>query len=781
MKPGIILKKDGVPAARVYFTGGGAVRVTIAHNGQLDEALFAKDVLLPHKAVTGGSRVRVTREQGGTRLEYPGITVFHDTGENCIRYASPAMGEFLVQRISGGDAGTRTFTADTRPGEGFYGFGEWFNAFRRESGSLVLYNQESPSFAQHRQTYSAFPCFLSDRGYMVVILNAHRGMARINRVPGTLDIRFQGGHLDLVVIPGPSWKKIISAYTALTGRPPMVPRWAFGLWNTAYPVEDQDQALARIEEHRKRRIPLDALIFDYHWEDAFHNFRWRGSLFPDPRGMIAAMKARGVRTGLIYTPYINTHGIPLFKILARLYVKNAPEGTPFFAEDSADGVYQEAKRRGFLAHERVDWWLGRGGAVDFTNPGAVDWWFEMHRPLLKQGVFFFKNDGGEYLPEGSVSAMGLDPGEFHNMYGFYYSRAVFQKLQDYHRPLRALVFSRTTGIGTQRFPAVFLGDQTPRFRHIAATMRCALNMSLMGFSYWGADVLGLYRSPSAEMHRRYSQWALFAPVARYFSAPHDPARNPWGINRSCEANFREHASLRMRLLPYYYRLAFEAYMTGVPIVRPLFMEFQDDPATRDVEDQVMVGEALMLAPVLKKRARSRMVYFPAGAWYSWWDDRRFEGPGWREVAVAKDRAPLFVRGGLPVALGPILQHVPDEHRFSELEIHCFPPFDGGTTLYDDDGVSLAYQAGRYSTRQVSVEHAKGVVRVVLEKPHGSFAGMPPGKSIALVMHCMDRPRGVQMRGGRAGSVLHWSYEEQTRRLSVSFAVAADKRCIIEIR
>ncbi|TAL30454.1 MAG: glycoside hydrolase family 31 protein [Spirochaetes bacterium] len=780
MKPGIVLKNEGAVAGRACFAAENAVHITLSHNGIDGEALFAADVLLPHRAVGSGRRVCVEEAGGGTRIDYGELSVVHDPDRNTIRYLSGEGGEFLVQRLEEAGGDERVFAIDTHPGEGFYGFGEWFNGFRRENGRLELYNRESPSFAQKKHTYSAFPCFLSDRGYMVFILNAHRARVEINETPGRLAIRFQGGGLDFFVIHGPSWKRILSTYTALTGRPPMVPRWAFGLWNTAYPVENQDQTLARIEEHRKRRIPLDALIFDYHWEEAFHNFRWRGSLFPDPRRMLAAMKARGVRAGLIYTPYINTRGIPLFKILARLYVKNAPDGTPFFAEDSADDLYQEAKRRGFLAHDRVDWWLGRAGALDFTNPDAVDWWFEMHKPLLRQGVSFFKNDGGEYLPEGAVSSKGLAVGEFHNMYGFYYSRALFEKLQEYQHPRRALVFSRTTGIGTQRFPAIFLGDQTPRPAHIAATMRCGLNMSLMGFSYWGADVFGLYRSPSAGMHRLYCQWALFSPVARYFSAPHDPLRNPWGRGRDCEENFRAHAHLRMRLLPHYYRLAFEAWSTGVPIVRPLCLEFQDDPGTRGVADQVMIGESLMLAPVMRKRSRTRRVYFPAGAWYSWWTNERFDGPAWKDVPVRPDRAPLFVRGGFPLVLGPALQHVPDDHRFGELEIHCYPPWQGRTVLYDDDGTTLAYKQGAYSTQAITVKRDRGLIRLTVEKQRGTFQGAPMKKNITLVLHDIDRVRGALMRGARPGNAAKWSYDEQSRSLTVAFPVTMDRPGIIEI-
>jgi len=839
----IHFEKGSAPFARLYYIGESGARITAAKNGLFEEAAFADQVLLPHPGSShpvaadrcagpagGGSRAGGGDRDGGgssggrtgcgsdgTGCDSVSGGDGHEDGENGagdgthngggegdddagsiqVEYDSPEErfsfydadgGCFLRLRIGQQGGGARpVLDIETSPGEGFYGFGEWFNGFRRESGSLELYNREAPSFLQGRRTYSAFPCFLSDRGWLILVLNSHRGRVDINRPDGRLRLRFRGGGLDFVVIRGPSFKRILRDYTRLTGRPPLVPAWCFGLWNTAFPVENQEKTLDRVKRHRERRIPLDAVILDYHWEEGFHNFQWRLNLFPDPADLIRRLDSAGVKLGLIYTPYINRRALPLIKPLVRLLARNAPRGVPLLSKDDAAYEFRKAEERGFLAARRVTWWLGRGGALDFTNPEAADWWFSLQEPLLDQGVRFFKNDGGEYLPEGSTSAGGLDPGEFHNIYCFYYSRAVYEKTREYlGGEKRPLVFSRTAWAGSQRFPAVFLGDQTPKYRHIRGTMRCGLNMSLLGFAYWGADVFGLFRKPSAELHKRYAQWALFNPIARYFSSPRVAERDPWGIDASCEVSFRLHLKLRMRLLPYYYRLAREAFDTGLPILRPLCLEFQEDPETKGIWGQAMLGDALMLAPVLRRGSTTREIYFPEGRWYSWWDDTEYTGPARRDVQATETRLPLFARGGRPIFLGPVLQSIPDSHRFSSLELHLYPPFEGEAALYEDDATSLDYLGGRYAFQRFRcVKGAdRDTVSVRFEPVEGRFDGQPDQRKITVFLHRAGRPRSIDLRSGGAkepDSVPEHGFDPRRGLLTVRFDIRCDEENELRIR
>jgi alpha-glucosidase (family GH31 glycosyl hydrolase) len=762
----LVWEKDGEPFVRVRFYSPTTVRITMAQNGQFGQARFVSDLLLADQDDTGLFAIDTSAANPGEPMAATEAVRVKFEGDG-LTFENKAGDRFFGQDFSPcpGETGP-VLSITTNEDEGFYGFGEWFNGYRRNQGSLALYNHEAPSFTQHKRTYSAFPCFLSDRGYLVFVFNAHRGRADINKRANRLDLAFHGGWLDYMVVYGPLFQDIVEEYTRLTGRPQMLPMWSFGLWNTAYPVENQEQTLARITSHRNKGIPLDAIILDYHWEAGFHNFKWRKSLFPEPDDMIDQMEDEGVKLGLIYTPFMNRKAVTPYKYLVRLYVRNAPKGVSMFSGDHADSLYQEALEKEYFAHPDVTWWLGRGGILDFTNPEAVDWWFDMQKPLLRQGVCFFKNDGGEYLPDHSTSALGLEPGEHHNIYGFYYAKAVNEKLQAFRGDERVVNFARTTWIGTQRYGAVFLGDQTPEFKHIESTMRCALNMSLAGFSWYGADVFGLYRKPKPELHQRYAQWTLFNPIARYFSAPGAPERDPWGVDGESEENFRRHIELRMRLLPYYYSLAREAHDHGHPILRPLVYEFQEDLEVRDIWNQVMIGDALMLAPVLSPGERKRDVYFPPGQWYSWWDDKVYTGPGRQTVDVEALRAPLFVRGGRPVPLGPFLPFIHEDHRFGDLELHLYPPFNGESMLYEDDGRSLGYRDSEYSRQsfRFSQNEAEAKTVATVEPVQGEFAGQVRRRDLTLVFHDSGYVRSVTIDGQESNDA--WTYDQGRRILTI---------------
>ncbi len=756
----------GAGAAVTERLSPESVRVHWRLSDGRERARFADDVLSPSAPPFDGS--------GASAME-PAL-LWHNDGA-VLSLHEPAGPWRLGVGMEETRGGGIRLDFRTGPDEGFFGFGEWFNAFRRTSGRVDFFARESPAFTQKRQTYSAFPCFLSDAAYLVLVLNAHPGSATIHPSPGRLVLEFEGGEADLIVVRGPSLKRILREYTRLTGRPPLLPRWAFGLWNTAYPVEDARATRERVLRHRKTGVPLDCVILDYHWENAFHDFRWRSRHFPEPDRFLAQLRDLGVRTGLIYTPFLNRPALPLFKLAARLYAGNAPRGTPLFAVEAVPELYEEARSRGYFAAEDVVWWLGRGGMLDMTNPEAVEWWFALQRPLLDQGVSFFKNDDGEYLPLENRSHLKLEAREHHNLYGFYYGRAVYEKTQAHRPGERALVFSRMFWAGSQRFPAVFLGDQRPRYDDLRRVLRAGLNLSLQGFAYWAADVLGLYRTPGRDLHQRYAQATLLGPIARYFSSPNDPRRDPWGSGQDCLESFRTHALLRMQLLPYLCSLGHEAFVSGLPIVRPLLLEFEEEREAWAIDDQFLIGDRLLVAPVLS-RGDSRLVYFPGGPWYEWWTGAAFRGPQQTRVSAPQGRLPVFVRGGHPLLLGPTLESIPDAHAFTSLSLHLFRPYAGQARIYEDDGRTLDYQDGGFAEQLIDVTEdpdstgtsAAEAISIRFAAAAGPFA-VPPRRDWRILVHGCHRPKQIEASGTHTG--LHWSWDPPSRKLEVTCSLPTD--------
>ncbi len=647
-----------------------------------------------------------------------------------------------------------------RPGESFYGWGEWFNAFERQEGQVTLDNRNALFSMQEYTTYSTLPFFLSSRGYGFLLLNSHRSTWQIDPELGALTIEADGPAADYILIYGPKYKQILKTYAALTGRPPLLPRWGFGLWVTSYPQEHQNIILNLVRYHRAKEIPLDTVILDYHWEERFHNFKWRSSLIPDPQAFITDLKNLDARLGLILTPFVNNRNRPLQKWLLNTFGQNVSPGVEG-DDERTQREYAEAKKKGFLAHKNVRWWFGSGGMIDFTNPAASQWWNDKIRPLFEAGVDFIKNDDGEDLPDNAHSHNGMDGREYHNIYGFYYGRAIYTNNREAGNSTavpsngdakpalpRGLIYARTGWVGSQRYPALFLGDQEANFEGIRRTIRAGLNLGMGGFTYWTADVFGLSGKTTPEVHMRYAQWALLSPVARYFVRPRkiDDTRFPWSHNAGVEANFKKYTELRYRLLPYYTALAYESYFTGIPMMRAMTLEFQDDPHLRSVDNQVMLGEALMVCPVVEAGATSRKIILPEGVWHDFWSDRTWQGHIAIEYPAPLNRMPILARGGAILPLGPVLQHIPDDHKFDQLELHIWPPYPAETLLFDDDGRTTAYEQGAFSRTRIRAEKDGKRVLVRISAAQGEFPEQAKSRQVNLILHRAGEVESARVNG-----------------------------------
>lgn len=739
------------PAIR--FLAPNAVRIT---HGTDKERPWIKDILLQGEIPAIQSRLTVKT-----------------TGEGV--HVSDTSGETIVQVELPGGADKCTLNLRIAAGEGFYGFGEWFNEFRRTRGTVRLKNRDAPSVIQGMYTYSGIPFFLSSRGYGFLLLNGHASTWQID--PPHLTVTAEGPPLDYLIIHGPSFREIIATYTLLTGRPPLLPRWAFGLWVTSYPQEHQDALIALVRAHREHAIPLDAAILDYHWEDRFHNFQWRRALIPEPERMLSLLQEQGVRLGLIMTPFMNAgHGY-LLKVVLQTLVKDIPPGM-VFGDDRALPEYQEGRSRGYFAHDDAAWWFGRGGMLDFTNPAACAWLNGLMRPLYDQGVAFFKNDDGEYLPQDARSFSGLDGREHHNLYGFYYGKAVYEGMGaiDVRRPL---IYARSVWAGSQRYPALFLGDQKPTFACLKRTLRAGLNLSLAGFAYWTADCFGLDGKTTPETHMRHAQWALFVPVARYFVRPAriDATRWPWSHSAAAEASFKRHIDLRYRLLPYYVALAWESWRTGMPIMRPMVLEFQDDVRLADTYDQVMLGDRIMLAPVVEPGATTRRIILPVGTWHDYWSAHTWEGPVEITYHAPLDRLPILVRGGAVFPMGPAMPSIPDDHCFDMLTLHFWPPYPANAetlVLYEDDGRTTTYQAGAFATTTVRVAQRENGLSLTIEPASARFPWQPAARSVTCILHRAEPPRAVTLNG----NPLEPKYDQTFREIHLTFTCPVDAPTLV---
>jgi alpha-D-xyloside xylohydrolase len=391
---------------------------------------------------------------------------------------------------------------------------------------------------------------------------------------------------------------------------------------------------------RELGIPCDVVGLDPLWlkERRRHmrdacDFVWDEEAYPDPPGFVRWLGERGVKVCLWENPYIWN-------------------GT---------AMYEEGRRKGFLVRNK-DGEPARptenpedAGIADFTNPAAVRWWQSKHRPFLRMGVAAFKSDYGEAVPADAVMANGKSGREMHNVYPLLYNRAVFEEVR--RQRGEAVVFGRSGYAGSQRYPINWTGDSPCTYAGMAAALRAGLSLSLSGIPFWSHDIGGFWNPngmnpPPSELYIRWAQFGLLSSHARFHGVG---PREPWVFGEEAVAIVREFARLRYRLLPYLWGLAHEA-LAGVPVARPLFLEFPDDPMAPHVDLEYMLGPYLLVAPLFNDGGR-RQVYLPSGQWYDFWTNEQAVGPTWRDTVVPLERVPLYVRGDSIVPFAPAADFV----------------------------------------------------------------------------------------------------------------------------
>src|SRR5438874_1828683 len=396
---------------------------------------------------------------------------------------------------------------------------------------------------------------------------------------------------------------------------------------------------AVVEGMRARDLPLAVIHVDPLWLrgraarvlDAC-DFVWDEEAFPDPRGFVVGLRARGVRLSLWENPYVPRDGDAFAEGQARGFFATTPEGEP-----AAPTVNPDA------------------AVVDFTNPEAAAWWAAQHRALLDLGVACFKTDYGESVPVEARFASGETGASVHNRYPLLYNRTVFEATRA--ATGTGLVFARAATAGSQRYPVHWSGDAQATFGGMAGALRAGLGFACAGGAFWGHDIGGFwgpdaFALPSPRLYVRWAQFGLLSPIARFHGTT---PREPWEFGDEAVAVVREFSRLRYRLLPYLEACGRAAQASGRPVLRPLLLEFPDDPIAWRTDLQYLLGPLLLVAPLFDD-GDERDVYLPVGEWWDWWDDRVYHGPRMIRVSAPLARAPLFVRGPSVLPLAPAMVH-----------------------------------------------------------------------------------------------------------------------------
>ncbi|MFN8502514.1 alpha-xylosidase [Kouleothrix sp.] len=601
-----------------HFAGGQPRGPRFALHEQPARAVSARADDGAATLVSGRLAVRVPRG-GAWRVEFvaDGSRVVTSSGPRGMGYVEHEGAHYLHEQLALG------------VGECVYGLGERFTAFAKNGQAVDMWNRDGGTSSE--QAYKNVPFYLTNRGYGVFVNHPELVSFEVaSEKVARAQFSVAGESLEYFVIYGPTPKEVLAKYTALTGRPALPPAWSFGLWLTTSFTTRYDEATVTsfIQGMADRALPLHVFHFDCFWMREFNwcDFAWDARMFPDPAGMLARLKARGLRICLWINPYI--------------------------AQRSS--LFAEGMRQGFLLKRpngdvwQWDLWQPGMALVDFTNPAAREWYAAKLAALLDMGVDCFKTDFGERIPTDVAYYDGSDPHKMHNYYSHLYNQAVFELLCERRGPGEAVVFARSATAGGQQFPVHWGGDCDSTFEAMAESLRGGLSLSLSGFGFWSHDIGGFEGLPPAELYKRWIAFGLLSSHSRLHGS--SSYRVPWLFDDEAVEVLRAFTRLKCRLMPYLYAHAREAAHTGLPLMRAMLLEFPDDPACDYLDRQYMLGESLLVAPVFSADG-AVSYYLPQGRWTSFLTGELVEGGRWLRETHGALSLPLLVRPNSVIAVG----------------------------------------------------------------------------------------------------------------------------------
>ncbi len=561
-------------------------------------------------------------------------------------------------------------------------------------------------------------------GYLALLHRPPRPRAERERLSLTSEV---GHAIDYYFIRGTSLDGVIAGYRSVTGKAVLLPRWAYGFWQSRDHYETQRQLLGVVEKYRRLGIPLDNIVQDWrYWkDDAWGSHAFDPSRYPDPRAMIARVHALHAHFMISVWPklYPTTdnykelaaHG-DMFPLSVKLGIRD------WVGPGYTYGFYDP-----FSAGARRLYWQQIDGRL--ANLGVDAWWLDADEPDMISNTSLEER-------EALMSPTPLGPGAaLFNAYPLEHVGGVYRGNLAARPDTRVFILSRSGFAGLQRFgAAVWSGDIAPRWSDLRNQIAAGVGFSLSGLPNWTMDIGGYqpearYLDPDAkdlaewrELNTRWFEFGAFCPVFRsHGQAPHREIYHLAPPGSAVFDTLGYYDKLRYRLMPYIYTLAGDTWREDSTIMRALEMDFPSDPKVRDIADEYLFGRAFLVSPVYRYRSRRREVYLPAGAlWYDFYTNRTFQGGRSIDAAAPLSRMPLFVRAGSIVPVGPAIEYT-GEQPDAPLTLLVYTGASGHFTLYEDEGTNLGYRRGRYSTIPLSYDRATGTLTI--GRRSGEFPGM----------------------------------------------------------
>jgi alpha-glucosidase len=633
--------------------------------------------------------------------------------------------------------------------EHYFGLGDKPGPLDRRERAFTLWNTDAYGFQESTDPiYKSIPYFMAFRaGHALGVFldNTWRSSFDFGKeLPDTYSFGAENGPLDYYVFYGPTPKQVAKTYAWLTGLMPLPPIWSLGYQQSRYSYTPQSRVIEIADRLRADHIPSDVIYLDIDFQQQNRPFTIDQDRFPDFSGMISQLAAKNFHTVAITDLHVAKfpgHGYLPYDtgIAGDQFVKN-PDGSIYSGNV----------------------WPGPCVFPDFTRAQTREWWGTLYGDFSKMGMAGFWNDMNEpsifssptkTMPEDVVHRID-EPGflkrtarhaEIHNVYGMENSRATFEGLLRLNPDLRPFVLTRASYAGGQRYAATWTGDNSSAWNHLRLTTPMIENLGLSGFALVGADVGGFAGTPQQDLLTKWFEIASFQPIDRNHSEKWTGDHEPWVGGVEPESIRRRFIEERYRLMPYLYTLAEEASRTGVPIERPLFLEFPDaasDGHPIDIDLQAsgefLLGpDILVAAPPFPDKLDTYGVEFPSPNWYDYWTGQPVQKP----VPVAPEpnapsgsfdhvpltarirpelaSLPVFVRGGAILPIAPLVQST-NETPQGPLTLRIYAGDDCVGRLYLDDGKTYAYKKGANLLVDFHCEVTPDGLRVHLSEHRGSY-------------------------------------------------------------
>lgn len=549
--------------------------------------------------------------------------------------------------------------------EHFYGFGEKFNTFDMRGHATRMLNldkhmggPDDPAYFLDR-SYKTVPFFMSSRGYGVWLDDTSVAYFNMDDAgDGRWRLKFESGRARIYFFAGPRLPLVVERYTALSGRPPLWPAWAFGPWKSRDVHPNRQAVEEDILRQRELDIPGSVIVIDSPWETCYNNYTFNEMQFPKYREMIAMAHDNGYRVVLWITPLINIWN---FTDMVGIQPDRCQN---YSVVNKNDGFVKDKDGRSAV----VQWWKGTGSIIDFTNPGAAKYWVKSMKSLLELGADGFKVDDGEsqFCIDGLYSD-GTPGARMMNYYSVLYHKYTYQAIEEL-RNGDGVVFARAGASGAQKYGIPWAGDNFADFSEsfgLPSVVVAGQSMAMSGFPVWAHDIGGYitrkhklgegdYKGggQTAELFMRWTQFGALSPVMQMHTTSNKGA---WDFGGAALENYRKYAKLHTSLFPYLYALNAEAARTGMPMMRPLPLLYQEYPEAHVQRYEYLLGPDLLVGVVVEEGATTKEIYFPPGeVWVDIYHDfgKEYAGGQLAVVPAPLDAMPVFARRGAIIPMLP---------------------------------------------------------------------------------------------------------------------------------